>query len=121
MIVIMIVIIAVIVIIIIAVIIIVIIIAAVTIGASVNDDEPFVGDRLVEAETGQCLILLPSSGDGNDMHHDDDEDNDDDEVDDNDDDDDDVYQVHAVQAERMRARSDWFLSDPSGLVINKII
>ena len=25
-------------------------------------------------------------------------------------------QVHAVQAERMRARSDWFLSDPSGLV-----
>ena len=26
------------------------------------------------------------------------------------------WQVHAVQAERMRARSDWFLSDPSGLV-----
>ena len=45
-----------------------------------------------------------------DEHHDDhDHDHDDN-------DDDNVWQVHAVQAERMRARSDWFLSDPSGLV-----
>lgn len=29
-------------------------------------------------------------------------------------------QVHAVQAERMRARSDWFLSDPSGLVTYRL-
>ena len=29
--------------------------------------------------------------------------------------------MHAVQAERMRARSDWFLSDPSGLVIVIVI
>ena len=27
-----------------------------------------------------------------------------------------TFQVHQRQAERMRARSDWFLSDPSGLV-----
>lgn len=29
-------------------------------------------------------------------------------------------QVHAVQAERMKARSDWFLSDPSGLVTYRL-
>lgn len=29
-------------------------------------------------------------------------------------------EVHAVQAERMRARSDWFLSDPSGLVTYRL-
>ena len=85
--------------------------AAVSIGASVNDDEPFIGDRLLEAETRQCLLLLPSSGafhlyDDDDEHHGGKDDNDDDGV----------WQVHAVQAERMRARSDWFLSDPSGLV-----
>ena len=81
-------------------------IAAVSIGASVNnDDEALIRDRLLEAETGQCLLLLPSSGpvhlyDDDAKHYDFN-----------------VWQVHAVQAERMRARSDWFLSDPSGLVI----
>ena len=53
-------------------------VAAVTIGASVNDDEPFVRGRFVEAEAGQCLLLLPSSGDDDDMHQDDGDDNDDD-------------------------------------------
>ena len=37
-------------------------ISAISIGESVDDDEPFVRNGLVEAETGQRLLFLPSSG-----------------------------------------------------------